>query len=88
MHTEARAGELRSALHAETLPDLIALLLGLAFRLLAPTGALHEELLDKRFADAHEAALIGPMRDGQDAAVLQDVVSGVVPQLRVHVAPT
>ncbi len=61
MHTKARAGEPHSALHEEIRPDLIGLLLGLAFRLLAPTGALHEELLDKRFADAHDATLIGPI---------------------------
>ena len=88
MHTETRAGELRSALQEEILPELIALLLGIAFCLLAPTGALHEELLDKRFADAHEAALLGPIGDGQDAAVLKDIESGVVPQLRAHLAPT
>ena len=85
MHTEARAGELRSALHEELLPDLVLLLLPLAFHLL---GALHEELCDKRFADAHEAALIGPIGDGQDAAVLKEIVSGVSPQLRVRFAPT
>jgi len=63
MRTEARAGELRSALHEELLPDLVLLLLALAFSLLAPTGALHEDLCDKRFADAHEATLIGPIGD-------------------------
>ena len=88
MHTEARAGEIHSALHEEILPDLIALLLRRAFRLLAPTAALHEELLDKRFVNADKATLIGPIGDGQDAAVLKDIVSGVVPQLRVRFAPT
>ena len=88
MHTEARAGELRSARHEEIHTDRIGLILGLAFRLLAPAAALHEELLDTQFADAHEATLIGPIGDGQDAAVLQDVVRGVVPQLRVRFAPT
>ncbi len=88
MHTEARAGELRSALHEELLPDLVLLLLALAFRLLAPTGALHEELCDKNFADAHEAALIGPIGDWQDAAALKDTVRGDLPQLRVRFAPT
>ena len=63
MHTEARAGELRSALREELLPDLVLLLLALAFSLLAPTGALHEDLCDKRFADAYESTLIGPIGD-------------------------
>ena len=44
MRTEDRAGELRSALHEELLPDLVLLLLSLAFSLLAPTGALHEDV--------------------------------------------
>ena len=88
MHTDARAGELRSALHEELLPDLVLLLLALAFSLLAPTGALHEDLCDKRFADAHEATLIGPIGDWQDAAALKDIVRGVLPQLRVRFAPT
>ena len=88
MHTEARAGELRSALHEELHPDLVFLLLPLAFSLLAPTGALHEEQCDKQIADAREAALIGPIGDWQDAAALKDIVSGVVPQLRARFAPT
>ena len=87
MRTEARAGELRSALHEELLPDLVLLLL-LAFRLLAPTGALYKDLCDTGFADAHEAALFGSIGDWQDAAALKDIVSGVVPQLRVRFAPT
>ena len=88
MHTEARAGELRSALHEERLPDRVPLLLALAFKLFAPTAALHEELCGRRFADADEAALCCPIGDWQDAAVLEDIKSGVVPQLRVRLAPT
>ena len=88
MHTEARAGEPISALREELLPDLVLILPALAFSPLAPTGALHEELCDKRFADAHEAALIGPIGDCQDAAALKDFVRGVLPQLRVRFAPT
>ena len=63
MRAEAWAGELRSALQEELLPDLVILLLALAFSLSAPTGALHEDLCDKRFADAEEATLIGPIGD-------------------------
>ena len=44
MNTEARAGEVRLTLREELLPDSEPLLLALVFKLLAPTGALHEEL--------------------------------------------
>ena len=88
MNAEARAGEVRSALREELLPDRVPLLLALAFKLLAPTAALHEELCYERFADADEAALSGPIGDWQGAAVLEDIESGVVPQLRVRRAPT
>ncbi len=88
MHTEARGGELRSALHEEIIPDIVPLLLALAFSLFAPTAALHEELCDKRFADDHEAALVGPIGDWQDAALLKYIVTGVGLQLRVRFALT
>ena len=82
MHTEARAGGIRSALHEEHIPDRVPLLLAHAFRQFAPTAAPREELRDKRFADAHDAALLAPNGDWQDAAALKDIVSGAVPQLR------
>ena len=88
MHTEARAGEIRSALHEEHHPDRVPVLLGHAVRQYAPIIALHTELCDERFADAHEAILLAPIGDWQDAAALKDIVSGVVPQLRVRFAPT
>ena len=88
MRAEVRAGELRSALHDERLPDRVPLLLALAFSLFAPTAALHEALCDKRFADADEASLFGPIGDWQDAAPCKDYVSGVLPQLRLLFAPT
>ncbi len=88
MRTEARAGEVRSALREELIPDRVPLLPALAFSMFAQTAAPHEELCDKRFADAHEAALLAPIGDWQDAAALKDIRSGVVPQLRTLFAPT
>ena len=88
MHTEARAGELCSALHEELILDRVPLLLAPAFSLFAPTAAPHEAVCDKRFANAHAAALFAPIGDWQDAAALKDIVSGVLPQLRARFAPT
>ncbi len=88
MSTEARAGEVRSTLREECLPDRAPLLLALAFKLFAPTAALQEELCDKRFTDADKATLCGPIGDWQDAAVLEDIENGAIPQLRVRLAPT
>ena len=88
MHTEARAGEIRSAVHEEPLPSRVPLLLAQTFRPPPPIAALHEELCDERFADAHEAVLLAPIGDWQDAAALKDIVSGVLPQLRARFAPT
>ena len=88
MHTEARAGEIRSALHEEHHPDRVPLLLAQTFRRTPPSAALHEELCDERFTDAHEALLVAQIGDWQDPAALKDIVSGVLPQLRARFAPT
>ncbi len=88
MHTEARAGEIRSAVHEEPLPSRVPLLLAQTFRPPPPIAALHEELCDERLEDAHEAVLLAPIGDWQDAAALKDIVSGVLPQLRARFAPT
>ena len=65
-YTGPRAGVVRSAL----------------LQVLAPTAAVYVTLLDPRFADAHEATLSWPIGDWRDAAELEDVVSGVVPERR------
>ena len=86
-HTEAPAGGLRPALLEEPLPDLGTLLLALALQLLAPARAPHEELLEPHRADGRKAALSRPIGDGHDAALLEDVVSGVMPKPWVRFGP-
>ena len=88
MRTEVRAGEIRSALHEETLPDLIALLLGIAFCLLAPNWCLARGAVGQTIRGCPQTTLLGPIGDGRDAAVLKDIESGVVPQLRFRCTPT
>ena len=59
MRAEVRAGELRSALHDEILPDLIALLLGLcAAWAIVGDGSAHS---DTRFSRWTDTALMIPL---------------------------
>ena len=79
--TEAQAGLLRPTLLEEPPRDVGLRPLALALQLLAPTRATHEELLEPRRADSNKAAFVRPIGDGYDTAGLEDVVSGVVPEL-------
>ena len=86
--TDAPAGLLRPTLLEEPPPNLALFLLALALQLLAPTRALHVELLEPLRADGSKAAFARPVGDGHDAAGLEDVESGVMPKPWVLFGPT
>ena len=79
-YTAARAGLICSALLQYVAVDFRPLLMKLSIQLLAPTGALHEEMLDPRLADTHKETLALPIRDWNYAAEHEAVASGVVPE--------
>ena len=82
------AAEICAALREELFPNTVFLVRVIFIHLLSPAAALHLQLLEKRFADGDEATLINPIGDGHDAALLKNVVSGVVPQLWDVFLPT
>ena len=81
-YTEPRAGVARSALLQEVALYTLLLLWRLALELLDPTAAVCVTLGYPCFADANEAAFDSPIGIWKDAAELEDVVSGVVPERR------